>query len=133
MVCNKTLPWTNIMDTMRCEKKWMIMYQQYFQHTVTIIKHCDHNYEVSWSICNPVRLALIWPDNSFEEICKWEIGASNYLDVSCMHFLLQDDFPTLLPSQASFPVQFCFQVKRDSFHNPSIPGYTWKWMFFAKI
>ena len=94
---------------MRCEKKWIIMYKQYFQHTVTIIKHCDHNYEVSSCICNPIRIALIWPDNSFEEICKREIRASNYPDVSCIHLLLNDDFPTLLPSQTSFPVQFSFR------------------------
>ena len=88
-----------------------------------IIKRCDHNYELSSYICNPVRLALIWPDNSFEEICKWEIGVSSYLDVSCIYHLLQDDFPTLLPSQGSLTVQFSVQVKRDSFHNLSIPQY----------
>ena len=66
---------------------------------------------------------LIWPDNSSEESYKWEIGASNYLDVSSIHLLLQDDFPTLLPSQASLPVQFSVQVKKESFHNLSIPQY----------
>ena len=68
-------------------------------------------------MCNPIRPALIWQDNSFEEIYKWEIGTSNYLDVSCIYLLLQDDFPILLPSQASLPVQFSVQVNRDSFHN----------------
>ena len=97
-----------------------------------IIKRCDHNYELSSYICNPVRLALIWPDNSFEEICKWEIGVSSYLDVSCIYHLLQDDFPTLLPSQGSLTVQFSVQVKRDSFHNLSIPQYRCQQMFFVK-
>ena len=105
----------------------------YFQHIVTIIKRCDHNYKVSSYICNPICLALIWPDNSFKEIYKWEIGASNYLDVSCIYLLLQDDFPTVLLSQASLPVQFSVQVKRDSFHNLSISQYRYQWMFFVKI
>ena len=94
-----------------------------FQHTVTIIKHCDHNYEVSSSICNPICVALMWPDNSFKEIYKWEIGASSYLDVSCIYLLLQEDFPTLPSSQASLPVQFSVQVKRDPFRNLSVPQY----------
>ena len=95
----------------------------YFKHTVTITTRCDHNYEVSSYICNPFRLALIWPGNSFEEICKWEIGASNYLDISRIYLLLQDDFPNLLPSQVFLPTHASFQVKRDSFHNLSIPQY----------
>ena len=90
---------------------------------ITIINRCDNNYKVSSYIFNSIRLALIWPDNSFEEIYKWEIGASNYLDVSCIYLLLQDDFPTLLPFQASLPVQFSVQVKKESFHNLSIPHY----------
>ena len=93
----------------------------------------DHNYEASPYICNPIRYALIWPDNSLEEICKWEIGASSYLDVSCICLLIQDVFPTLLPSQASLPVQFSVQVKWDCFHNLSIPQFRCQWMFFAKI
>ena len=89
----------------------------YFKHTVTIINHCDHNYEISSYICNPFRFALIWPGNSFEEIRKWEIGASNYLDISVIYILLQDDFPTLLLSQTSLSAHSSFQVKRDFFHN----------------
>ena len=75
------------------------------------------------SICNPICLALMWPDNSFKEIYKWEIGASNYLDVSCIYLLLQEVFPTLPPSQASLPVQFSVQIKRDPFRKLSIPQY----------
>ena len=55
--------------------------------SVAIINRCDHIYEVSSYICNPIRLALIWPDNSFEEIYKWEIGASNYLDLSFIYLI----------------------------------------------
>ena len=73
----------------------------YFKHTVTVINHCNHNYEISSYICNRFRFALIWAGNCFEEICQWEIGASNYLENSGIYLLLQDDFPTLLPSQAS--------------------------------
>ena len=63
----------NIIDTIRCEKKWNIMYDS----TLNTQLHCDHNYEVSSYICNPFCLALIWPSNSFKEIYKWEIDASN--------------------------------------------------------
>ena len=75
------------------------------------------------SICNPICLALMWPDNSFKEIYKWEIGASNYLHVSRIYLVLQDDFPTLLPSQVFSPTQSSLQVKGNSLHNLSIPQY----------
>ena len=89
----------------------------YFKHTITIIKHCDHNYEISLYIFNRFRLALIWPGNCFEEIYKWEIDVSNYLDISRIYLLLWDDFPTLLPSQTSLTVHSSFRVKRDSFQS----------------
>ena len=72
MVCNQALSSTNIMDKMWCEKKWIMMYDSTF-NTITIIKRCDHNHEVSSYVCNAFRLALIWQGNSFEEIYKWEI------------------------------------------------------------
>ena len=101
----------------------------YFKHTVTIIKHCDHNYEISSYICNPFRPALIWLGNCFEEIYKLEIGVSNYLDNSRIYLLLSDFFLILLPSQASLPAHASFRVKRDSFHDLSIPQC--QWMFFC--
>ena len=65
----------NIIDTMQFEMDHHVWW--YFKHTATIIKHCDHNYEVSSYVCNPFRLALISPGNFSYEIYKWEIGATN--------------------------------------------------------
>ena len=104
----------------------------YFKHTVTIINHCNHNYQISSYICNPFRFALIWPGNSFEEICKWEIGASNYLDISRIYLLLQDDFPTLLPFLSIFASPLFFSSKKGFF--PQSPNSSvYNSCFFDKI
>ena len=120
MICNQTLFSTNITRYNALWKEMDHYIWWYFKHTITNTKRWDHSYEVSSYICNPFPLALIRPGNSFEEICKWEIGASNYLDISRIYLLSQDGFPTLLPSQASLPTHASFQEKRDSFHNFTI-------------
>ena len=55
----------NIMDTIQCEKKRIIMYYGTL-NAVTTIKHCDHNYEISSYVYNPFCPVLIWPGNFFE-------------------------------------------------------------------